>query len=263
MFKAVWMSDLHFTWNDDVLGHDPRIRLRRAIRHINDTHSDAHICVISGDMVNRGTMQDYQALRQELDTLAVPYAPMVGNHDDCRALRETLPLPDTCMADFVQYCIETPEGILACLDTQRAGSDAGEFCKARSDWLRRIATQYGDLPLFLFLHHPPMALGLPMQDSENMVNGADFLNMITQIPSVRYMFIGHVHRPISGTIKGIGYSTMRSVLYQAPAPRPAWNWDSFAPAEEAPNIGIITITDGDVNLQYEQFCTYETGTLAG
>ncbi len=50
---------------------------------------------------------------------------------------------------------------------------------------------------------------------------------------------------------------MRSVLYQAPAPRPEWDWESFHPSEEAPNIGVMTISNADVNLQYEQFCRFE------
>lgn len=262
MFKAIWMSDPHFTQEGDVLGHDPRVRLRAAVQYINANHSDAEVCVISGDMVNRGTTEDYQALRHELDALSVPFMPMMGNHD-CRALfRDTLPLPEGFMSDFIQYGIRTSEGFIACLDTHRIGSDAGEFCTKRANWLKRTLTENGDLPVFLFMHHPPMALGLPMQDSENMTDGESFLDLISEFLSVQYLFIGHVHRPISGTTRGIPFSTMRSVLYQAPAPRPAWDWNSFKPGQEAPNIGVISITGGDVNLQYEQFCAFEVGSTS-
>ena len=54
------MSDIHFAAEGNVLGHDPRIRLETAIEHINAHHSDAEMCVITGDMVNRGTQADYE-----------------------------------------------------------------------------------------------------------------------------------------------------------------------------------------------------------
>ena len=257
--KIIWMSDPHFTANGDVLGHDPKIRLDAAINHINAHHSDADLCVVSGDMVNRGTQTDYGSLSRHLSALRPPMLPMVGNHDDRALLRETLPLPGSCMSRFVQYSVSKPGAVIACLDTQKTGSDAGEFCDERAAWLENILENAGDTPVYLFLHHPPHALGLPMQDTENMENGDAFLDLISQYECVKYLFFGHVHRPISGTVRGLPFSTMRSILYQAPAPRPAWNWDTFKPSEEPPSIGVITISDASVTLQYEQFCHYQDG----
>ena len=82
MLKAIWMSDPHFTHEGNVLGHDPRVRLQAAIGHINQHHSDSTYCIISGDMVNRGTVTDYKTLYSTMSTLSVPILPMVGNHDD-------------------------------------------------------------------------------------------------------------------------------------------------------------------------------------
>lgn len=260
MTKLVWMSDLHFTLEGDVLGHDPRIRLEAAIDHINQHHSDALGCVISGDMVNRGTLADYQGLRARLDTLSIPYFPMVGNHDTRDTFRQALPLPATCMSEFIQYTLPISYGLIVCLDTQKSGVDAGEFCEYRRAWLHETLSQAKGTPTFLFMHHPPMPLGLPMQDTDNLEQGQALLDLISGYSCVKYMFIGHVHRPISGAIAGIPFSTMRSVLYQAPAPLPAWTWDTFKPGEEAPNIGLVQIDGASVTLHYEQFCAYETGS---
>ena len=262
MLKAIWMSDPHFTHEGDVLGHDPRVRLRAALDHINRHHHDANLCVISGDMVNRGTQADYDALRNQLNKLAIPFLPMVGNHDDRTLFRTFLPLPNSCMTDFIQYAVPTPDGLVVCLDTQKSGSDAGEFCSKRLAWLQDTLEKAADIPVYIFMHHPPMPLGLPMQDTENMEDGDTFLDLVSKYACVKYMFIGHVHRPISGTVKGIPFSTMRSILYQAPAPRPEWNWDTFKPSEEAPNLGVIRIAESAVNLQFVQFCNFETG-IAG
>lgn len=259
MTKLIWMSDPHFVQEGDVLGHDPRIRLQAAIDHINAHHADAQLCVISGDMVNRGTRADYEGVKAKLEGLSIPYAPMVGNHDTRDLFRDVLPVPAASMADFVQYKVATPDGLIVCLDTLKAGSDAGELCDARREWLQDTLRDAGETPVFLFLHHPPMALGLPMQDTVNMEDGQAFLDLVTGFDCVKHLFIGHVHRPITGTIRGIPFATMRSVLYQAPPPRPDWNWDTFKPAMEAPNIGVVHLQGASVTLQYDQFCDYGLG----
>ncbi len=259
MLKVIWLSDLHFTSDGDVLGHDPRVWLKAAIDHVNDLHGDADFCVVSGDMVNRGTEVDYAALRSGLDRLTVPYHPMVGNHDNRALMAEFLPVPDTTLPVFVQYRIVTPEAVILCLDTQKAGVDAGEFCDVRSAWLRGELEAAGETAVYLFMHHPPHALGLPMQDADRLEGGAAFLDLVAAYDCIKYMFIGHVHRPISGVVRGVPFSTMRSVLYQASGPVPAWDWSTFKPGEEAPNIGVVTIEDGSVTLQFEQFCDYKQG----
>lgn len=233
--KLIWMSDPHFAIVGDVPGHDPRVRLRAAVDHINNHHSDADMCIISGDIVNRGTRADYEGVKHHLSELSVPYFPMVGNHDNRDLFRKVLPLPEICMADFIQYQVTTPDAVMICLDTHKEGSDAGEFCQVRSKWLRETLASTANSPVFIFMHHPPMPLGLPMQDTENMRGGDAFLDLIADFECVKYLCIGHVHRPITGTIRGIPFSTMRSILYQAPPPRPEWTWDSFKPSAEYRN----------------------------
>lgn len=259
MHKLIWMSDPHYAHGKDVLGHDPSARLTAAIDHINTYHTDADCCVITGDMVNHGEQTDYEGLRDHLRQLSIPYLPMMGNHDNRALLRQSLALPDTCMKDFIQYNSAKSHADLICLDTHKIDSSAGEFCEQRYQWLKDTLASNTGKPAYLFMHHPPMPLGLPMQDADKLDNGERFLETIASYECVKYLFIGHVHRPITGTIKGIPFSTMRSVLLQAPAPRPEWTWETFIPAEEAPNLGVVTLSATGVTIQYEQFCRYETG----
>jgi Icc protein len=259
MPKIIWLSDAHFLTEGDVTGHDPRVRLAAAVDHVNAHYSDADFAVISGDLVNNGDRTDYQGFRQALGRLKIPYFPMVGNHDSRDDFRFVLPVPNNCMADFVQYSVATEDGLVLCLDTLRPDSDAGEFCVARMQWLEQALGNAGDLPVYIFMHHPPMALGLPMQDSMCLEDGSEFLETLGRFGNVKHLFIGHVHRLVCGTVRGIPFATMRALLYQAPPPRPVWNWDSFVASREAPNYGVLTIGYGDVNLQYIQFCPYELG----
>ena len=259
MLKIVWMSDPHYTVDGLVLGHDPRVRLEAAISHINRNHGDADFCVISGDMVNRGTAADYVSIATMLQDLAVPLLPMVGNHDDRTLFRRALALPDRTMEGFIQYAVPAQGGLIVCLDTQKPGADSGEFCATRMEWLKAVLTEAGTTPALLFMHHPPMPLGLPMQDTDRLEDGSAFLDLIARFDSISFLCIGHVHRPIAGAVRGIPYATMRSILYQAPAPQPEWDWSSFAPGREAPALGLLTLKDGNVTMQYEQFCDHVLG----
>lgn len=253
MTKVIWFSDAHFLAAGEAEGMNPRTRLAAAVDHINAHYSDADFAVLTGDLVNDGGGADYRGFRDALDKLEIPYFPMVGNHDTRDAFRSVLAVPDNCMADFVQYSVAADDGVILCLDTLKPGSDAGEFCAVRMRWLEKALNDARDQPVFIFMHHPPMALNLPVLDAIGLENGTEFLDQIARFQSVKYLFAGHVHRPVSGTVRGIPFATMRSLLYQAPPPRPAWDWDSFQAAQEEPNYGVLTISGADVNLQYIQF----------
>ena len=250
--RFTWLSDPHFQARGDVLGKDPRACLRRAISHVNTHLSESEFCLITGDMVNRGTRVDYDALAEELKALSIPVLPLMGNHDQRDLFRQFLPLPPSAMTDFIQYDVSIGQFALICLDTHRPGADAGELCGARLDWLNDKLADYKDHQVILAMHHPPLKLGLPMQDEDNLLNGSDLLDLIQQHSCVSYLLFGHVHRMISGTVRGIPYATINSITYQAPPPEPAWTWETFAPADEAPHLGLVEVTGPDVTLQYRQ-----------
>ena len=177
----------------------------------------------------------------------------MGNHDTRDAFTCGLPLPPDRLDGFVQFAISLADVRLLCLDTLKPGSAAGEICAARLAWVEAQLRAHPDDPTLVFLHHPPMALGLPMQDIDRLENGVALLDLLAAIGNVRFIGAGHVHRPVCGSVRGISFATMRSVLMQAPPPRPAWDWGSFAPADEAPAFGVIDANGDDVNLQYIEF----------
>ena len=262
--RILWLSDLHFEHQDKVLGHDPVARLIAAINFINQHYTDATLCLISGDMVETATVANYTAVKALLDTLTMPWHPMTGNHDDRALFLDHLPLPDTAMPGFAQYTVDVPNLRLICLDSLKPGTASGMLCTDRLQWLRGTLEANPDLPSAVFLHHPPVSLGLPMLDPDRLENGNDLLDLLNSFPTVRYLFFGHVHRPVIGQINHLPYASIRSVLYQAPPPAPAWDWDRFRPATEAPDLGVIDISNDRINVQFIPFCpaTYGVDTSA-
>lgn len=259
MTKILWMTDPHFQNASTIDGLNPRTRLRAAITHASEHYPDADFGIMSGDLVGDDIEGDYSLLAEYLAQSAVTIHPMVGNNDDRAGFFRHLSVPAPALDGFVQYAIDTPDGRVICLDTHTVGTHAGSFCEARAAWLDQMLAEAGERPVFLFMHHPPMDLGLPRQDEIKLAEGEAFLDLITRHGNVAYMFMGHVHRPTSGVVRGIPFTSLGALSFQAPAPRPEWGWDVFKPPAEAPHYAVVDLKGGDVTLQFIQFAPYELG----
>lgn len=262
MVKLLWFSDLHFTSTGTQFGYDPRARLGALIDYVARIHSDADLCVISGDMVDEPSAQNYQDLAQRLQGLGLRYLPMTGNHDARDAFSSALPLPPNVQSGFIQYAV-TIDGLrLICLDTLTENSGNGSFCTARRDWLAAELARDTQTPTLVFCHHPPLALGYPMLDPSRIDRGKELIDLLAAAPNVRQLLFGHVHRHMQGVTQGLPFASIRAVLYQAPPPVPAWDWEGFTPAHDAPEIGVLSFADDILRLQFEPFCDAETGFTA-
>lgn len=252
--KIIWMSDLHFAPAHAVsTGADPTDRIQLLLDKINQHHTDAAYCVISGDLVNDAEVEYYPLLKELLDQLPMPVLPLVGNHDVREAVLDTFALPVADGSPFVQYTVDTAEGRLICLDTHAVGESKGTICEERYDWLESVLTAAAPLPCYLFMHHPPAKLELGILDEIKLENSDKFINFLKHYDHVQHLFCGHVHRPVSASISGIPLTVMPSTRMQAPLPYPEWHWDSFVPTAEAPMFGIVHLQNGNVIVQYQQF----------
>ena len=259
MIKIIWMSDPHFQNTGTIAGLDPRVRLRAAINYLNEHHADADFAVMTGDLVGDDIEGDYRGIAAYLADAVVPIYPVMGNNDERNGFRKHLVLPDSVMPDFIQYTIEMPDGRFLFLDTHKLGSHAGQYCAERQFWLEEALRAAPTKPAYIFMHHPPLALGLPPQDTIMLDEGTVFVELLKRHRNVAHLFMGHVHRPTAGTVAGVPFATLGALSFQAPAPRPVWDWDSFRPPQEAPQLGVILIQGGNVVVQYTQFASYDIG----
>lgn len=250
MTKLVWLSDLHFSASERPFGIDTKASLLSAFAQVEQNAPDAEGCVISGDLVNRATDENYAALAELLCAFDHPVFPMVGNHDVRRNVRNHFSLPASTMDDFIQYSVEFDDCTILCLDTQDQGADHGAFCSRRADWLNAVLNAQPKKPTIVFAHHPPAELGLPMQDQDRLKDGDRLIFALTAAPQVVYLCCGHVHRTLSGVAQGVPFSTIRSSLYQAPPPLPDWTWKDFAPAKETAQFAILDVAQDFVCVHF-------------
>ncbi len=232
--KLIQVSDLHFVPpGTRLFGLDPRARLAAAIADINQHHGDAELCLFTGDLADHGTPEAYQALREALAALRLPYRLLIGNHDDRDHFQSAFPEAPRDEHGFVQTVVASGAGDIVLLDTHEPGQASGSFCAQRQAWLRaRLAEAVR--PVTIFMHHPPLDIGIPSLDRIGLVDKQGFAEVVTGVgpgagpgagpgvgpgagaAGIRHIFFGHVHRPVSGSWRGIPYAALRSLVHQVP-----------------------------------------------
>jgi len=240
--KLIQVSDLHYLPPGMLLlGIDPRARLEAAIDDINRHHSDAALCLFTGDLADRGESEAYDALRETLAVLQIPYRLTIGNHDDRDHFLNAFPDAPRDENGFVQTVVATDGGQVILIDTNHPGRHTGDFCARRQAWLKARLESAGDEAVYLFMHHPPLDIGIPSMDKIGLVDKQGFSRTI-EGAGIRHIFFGHVHRPISGSWRGIPYSSLCSMVHQVPLD---FVTVDSVPYDLAPPAYNVILIDGD------------------
>lgn len=214
--KFIHLTDPHIVPEGQTLyGLDPATRLAAAIADINAHHSDAALAVLTGDLTDKGDAASYARFRHILSDLAIPSLLLAGNHDDREMLCTAFPEVPATPTGYVQYVRTTGIGRFVAIDTVDAGASAGHLCADRLDWLRAALDDANDEPVFLFMHHPPLAIGIPDLDDCGLRNGQDLGAVLRGRKNIRHLFFGHVHRPVHGVWQGIPFSALPSTNHQS------------------------------------------------
>ena len=159
--KVIQITDIHFVQDKQPLhGLNPYERLTSCIADINTNHSDAELCVITGDLVHKGSIEAYESLRDCLSTLSVPYHFIIGNHDNRENIKEIFSNTVCDENGFIQSVVDTAAGRFILLDTVEQGCNWGSYCEKRRTWLQAQLETSGDCRIYMFMHHPPFDIGL-------------------------------------------------------------------------------------------------------
>ncbi len=154
------ITDLHITTDKDPLNQKRNEdRLRQVMKAIHALRPRPVAIIASGDLVDRGELEEYLELKRLMDESEIPIYYALGNHDLRGPFLEVFSGPgaQTDENGFVQYTVDFgPMRMLVC-DTLEGENDGG-YDEVRADWLRRTLDEAPDRPTALILHHPPILL---------------------------------------------------------------------------------------------------------
>ncbi|OKH88247.1 phosphodiesterase [Thalassospira sp. TSL5-1] len=251
--KIIHLSDCHFIdpapAGNAASSPTPQQTLQRIIADICQWHSDAEMCIISGDLTHDGTPIQYDLFARTISDLPMPVHVIPGNHDARAPLLAALPTTRQDKNGFINHAL-THNGIrFVLLDTLIAGEDAGILCEKRLAWLSSELAASQNLPVMIFMHHPPVTVGLPFMDSINLQNADDFGDVIASHGSVKHIFFGHLHRPLQGMWRDIPFTCGPSSYKGQPlAMQPGSGLPDKAWLE--PGYGIALINEHEASVCY-------------
>jgi 3',5'-cyclic AMP phosphodiesterase CpdA len=214
--RLVHLSDPHLVApGERLFGLDPLARLDAALAHLRHHEPDAELLLVTGDLTDRGEDRAYAALKQRLAALPQPTVLLLGNHDERAAFRRTFADHPRDDGGFVQSCVDGADGVsLVALDTLVRGHEHGALDGGRLAWLERRLAERADRAVYLAMHHPPVACGIPGMDAIGLADVDAFWAVVAEAPQVRHVFAGHIHRPFFARRGDVTVSTLPSPAHQ-------------------------------------------------
>ena len=247
------ISDLHIK-RPGALAYrrvDTAAHLERCVARLVALEPRPEAVVVTGDLVDLGSLAEYELLKKLLAPLTMPVYLLVGNHDERTALRAVFddhPYLHTG-GEFVHYAVDVGPLRLVALDSQTPGQSNGHLCAARLAWLEAQLGQAQGQPVVLALHHPPFVSGIGHMDRQRLDHESTerLAAIVSRYSNVERVICGHVHRPIftrfAGTIACAVPAPAHQVALDLRENAPsAFRLEppAFALHQYAPETGIVT-----------------------
>lgn len=149
----------------------------------------------TGDLVNKGTDQQWQAFEKVMADFTLPFYPVPGNHDGLDGELDGFLAHSGAPAahySFDRYPIH-----FTLADSHNGGISAAELT-----WLRTDLSATDQPIKMVFLHHPPFD---PDGTDHIMAYGSGaFLALMAEM-AVDYVFAGHIHAYTQEVRAGVAY----------------------------------------------------------
>jgi len=228
---------------------DSNAMFAAAIAQVNALDPRPDLVLLSGDLVDKGTADEYRMLRRLLAALAMPALVIPGNHDERAAFRAAFAdHPYLPGEGPLHYAVgdRGPLRIVA-LDVTVPGLHHGEVDERAALWLDETLAAEPRRPTIVMMHQPPFESGVPYLDAYLCRDGGRLAHVISRHGQVERIVCGHVHRfmqlRFGGTMLCTAPSTATAIaLRLKPDARPASHVEppAFLLHHWRPEIGLVT-----------------------
>jgi len=220
--KLLHISDLHFRehYRKAQSGYlsvvyrmtSPLVHLEKCFTSVDLGTIDG--VVISGDLTENGSAQDYRHLKSFLDRNlnSKPVFLTLGNHDNKHAFRTGWGLnPEKeAMSDPYNQVHVLKDHLIICLDNALAGYPNGLFSTEQLDWLDGVITEYPHQKKILVFHHSLLTIQAEIPPAQW---DSRFYNLIAEHKFVG-LLCGHTHHQYFGDFANVPYTTAPSMSFR-------------------------------------------------
>jgi 3',5'-cyclic-AMP phosphodiesterase len=196
MLVLAQVSDFHFDGGSRSVA-----RAERVMGYLAALPRPVDAVLVTGDVADHGTADEYQAAREVLRSDA-PVLACPGNHDLRAGFRRVLldhPDGDERPLNQVHRVAGTT---VALCDSTIPGRDDGRLADETLAWLDAVLADAPDGPALVAMHHPPVALGIPFVDDIRQRDGQRLEQVLRRHPQVVAVLCGHAHTAASTQFAG-------------------------------------------------------------
>ena len=205
--RIIQITDLHIGGPTEYpFQVDVRTNFLKVIDEIAAAEHD--LLVISGDLCYEdGVLSTYEWIRTELDKRELNYAVIPGNHDDDQMLINSFDLPHDRRENFFFHLEGTTP--VAFLNSGKGSVDDRQLAALEA----YLTSNQG--PICIFMHHPPVPMGVPyMDENHSMKDTENLLTILSKHPYPITMFTGHYHVDKSARWKNLDVHITPSCFFQ-------------------------------------------------
>ena len=178
--------------------------LARCVAALNEFKPRPDLVVISGDLADTPTAEEYEHVKRLLAELELPFIGVPGNHDSRELMRAAFPEQPYAAPSGPLNQTRSIAGLeVILLDSSVPGKPHGELDAPTLRWLDATLKLSPQRPALLFLHHPPFQTGIWHMDRQNLLNAGELAAVISQHPRVKLVAAGHVHRAALTTFANV------------------------------------------------------------
>jgi Icc protein len=191
----------------------------QVLAQVDQRHPDYDALILTGDLAQDEAAPTYAALRKHLGERITRCRFIPGNHDDRAylgaAFHDRFEQRYEDGADTLRFIEDHGGWRIIGVDSQIPGEIPGHIVGEQLAWLETELRNAGDMPVLLFIHHPP----LPVDDAGwfgevGFVDEAPFFEVLGNAPNVKILCAGHVHQDYTGKIGDIDFFTTPSTSVQ-------------------------------------------------
>jgi Icc protein len=239
MYVIAHLSDPHLDGSEEA-----RSRLRKITSYVRASSVD--VVLVSGDLADHGLEAEYAELAGEL-AFDVPVLVLPGNHDVSAPLRAGLASLVDSKGDGHPVHQSRDVGIarFVLVDSTVPGAGHGLLSKDSLVWLDGVLREPFDGPVFVAMHHPPLALHHPVMDQWKLEEQDALADVLTG-KDITAILTGHVHNAIVTSFAGhpvLGAPGIRSTI-PLPFEPPTGN-GTIVDAQAHPGLALHLHTPGE------------------
>ena len=203
---AHW-SDIHLNSKNSFYSNTINVekKLREAVNHLNKTTPLPNVLIITGDLVDYPTLDEYKLFRLIMDDLVIPYYVIPGNHDNRGMIYDIF--QDLGYFDNENTCInyaidDFPVKLIGfdtvsdSVETDRHGGYEAEVSDFKISWLKSELNKNKTKPTIVFMHHQPKFTRIGSLKNEVFLGVNKLERVIQDNKQIEAILCGHLHRHI-------------------------------------------------------------------